>query len=143
LWSGSPWRIGTQCESKAFCAPHDDGRRVYRSLTEFHETDVGRFHRLLSLLILAVALAFSAVGLLAWWDKPGGWLLVIACCVSFVLLWLDARDAQEGPRGHATADDAPQDWSLTGDGAGEQRGSSKCQSGRELTRCRSRDRWEE
>jgi len=83
-----------ECALKAFCTPHDEGRRVYRSLPEFHETDVGRFHRLLSLLILAVALAFSAGGLLAWWDEPGGWLLVIASCVNIVLLWLNACDAQ-------------------------------------------------
>jgi hypothetical protein len=107
-----------ECALKAFCTPHDEGRRVYRSLAEFHETDVGRFHRLLSLLILAVALAFSAGGLLAWWNKPGEWLLVIASCVSIALLWLDARDSREGPRGHATADGAPEEWWLTGDDAG-------------------------
>jgi hypothetical protein len=89
-----------ECVLKAFCTPLNEGRHVYRSVAEFHETDVGGFHRLLSLVILAVALAFSAGGLLAWWDEPGGWLLVIASCVSIVLLWLDARDAQEGPRGH-------------------------------------------
>jgi hypothetical protein len=105
------------CPLKAFCTPHDEGRRVYRSLAEFHETDVGRFHRLLSLLMLAVALAFSAGGLLAWWDKPGDWLLLIASCVSVVLLWLDVRDVREGPRGLETADDTPEVWWLTGDRA--------------------------
>jgi hypothetical protein len=107
-----------ECALKAFCTPHDEGRRVYRSLAEFHETDVGRFHRLLSLLILTVALAFSAGGLLAWWNTPGEWLLVIASCVSIVLLWLDARDFQERPRGHSTADGAPEAWWLMGDGSG-------------------------
>jgi hypothetical protein len=92
------------CPLKAFCTPHNEGRRLYRSLAEFHETDVGRFHRLLSLLILAVALVFSAGGLLTWWNKPGEWLLVIASCVSIVLLWLDARDAHKGMRGHPTAE---------------------------------------
>jgi len=107
-----------ECALKAFCTPYDEGRRVYRSLAEFQETDVGRFHRLLSLLVLAVALAFSAGGLLAWWRKPGGWLLVIAFGVSIVLLWLDARDAQVGPRRHATGDGHPEKWWLTGDEAG-------------------------
>jgi hypothetical protein len=91
------------CALKAFCTPHDEGRRVYRSLAEFHETDVGRFHRVLSLLFLAVALAFSAGGLFAWWNEPGGWLLVIAFYVSLILLWLDARDTHEGTRGHVSA----------------------------------------
>ncbi len=55
------------CVLKSFCTPHDEGRHVYRSLAEFHETDVGRFHRWLSLIILAVALTFSAGGC-----SPGG-----------------------------------------------------------------------
>ena len=55
--------------------------------------DVGRFHRWLSLIILAVAPTFSAGGVLAWWNRPGEWLLVIAAGLSAVLLWLDVRDA--------------------------------------------------
>jgi hypothetical protein len=106
-----------ECVLKAFCTPHDEGRNVYRSLAEFHETDVGRFHRLLSLLIRAVALAFSAGGLLAWWHAPGGWLLVIASCISMVLLSVQARDVLAGPLGHATADGAPEEWRLAGDEA--------------------------
>jgi hypothetical protein len=83
------------CVLKEFCTPHDDGRHVYRSLAEFHQTDVGRFHRGLSLIILVVALAFSLGGLLAWWNRPGEWLLLIATGVSLVLLWLDLRDKPE------------------------------------------------
>jgi hypothetical protein len=115
-----------ECVLKAFCAPHDEGRRVYRSLAEFHETDVGRFHRLLSMLFLAVALAFSAGGLLAWRDKPGGWLLAIACCISVLLLWLDARDAQEGPRGRATADGASEKWWVAGEGVSARSMKDRC-----------------
>ncbi|WZO96876.1 hypothetical protein EP7_003881 [Isosphaeraceae bacterium EP7] len=81
------------CVLKSFCTPHDEGRHVYRSLAEFHETDVGRFHRRLSLIILAVSLAFSGLGVLGWWNKPGEWLLVVAACVSLIMLWLDLRDA--------------------------------------------------
>jgi hypothetical protein len=83
------------CVLKAFCTPHDEGRHVYRSLAAFHETDVGRFHRWLSLSVLAVALAFSAGGLIAWWDRPGEWLLLLATGVSLVLLRLDVRDRPE------------------------------------------------
>lgn len=89
------------CVLKAFCTPHDEGRHVYRPLAEFHETDVGRFHHWLSLTILAVALAFSAGGLLAWWNRPGEWLLLIATGISLVLLWLDLRDASEKSRNDA------------------------------------------
>ena len=42
-----------ECVLKTFCTPHDEGRQVYHTLAEFHETDVGRFHRWLSLIILA------------------------------------------------------------------------------------------
>jgi hypothetical protein len=84
------------CVLKAFCVPHDEGRRVYHSLAEFHETDIGRFHRWLSLTILGVALAFSAGGTLAWWNAPGEWLFVVSIGISLVLLWLDLRDALQG-----------------------------------------------
>jgi hypothetical protein len=83
-----------QCVLKAFCTPHDEGRQVYRSLAEFHETDVGRFHRWLSLIVLGSAAAFSGGGVLAFWNKPGEWLLVIAASVSIVLFWLDALDGR-------------------------------------------------
>ena len=91
----APASTCNECVLKEFCTPHADSRHVYRALAEFHETDVGRFHRGLSLLILGVALAFSTGGLLAWWNKPGEWLLVLATGVSLVLLWLDLRDAPE------------------------------------------------
>jgi hypothetical protein len=81
------------CVLKSFCVPHDEGRRVYHSLAEFHETDLGRFHRWLSLTILGVALAFSMGGLLAWWNAPGEWLFVVSTGVSLILFWLDLRDA--------------------------------------------------
>jgi hypothetical protein len=100
---------------KVFCTPHDEGRSVYRSLAEFHETDVGRFHRWLSLIILVVALAFSVGGLIAWWNKPGEWLLVIASGFSLVLLWLDVRDAPEPSGSHTNpvANAAPDElWLL-------------------------------
>jgi hypothetical protein len=84
-----------ECVLKSFCTPHDQGRHVYRSLAEFHETDVGRFHRWLSRTIMMIALGFSAGGLLAWWNKPGEWLLVITTGVSIVVLWLDVRGSAE------------------------------------------------
>jgi hypothetical protein len=87
-----------ECVLKTFCTPHEKGRHIYRSLAEFHETDVGQFHHGLSLTILAIALAFSAGGVLAWWNKPGEWLLVITTGVSLALLWLDVRESHEsGP----------------------------------------------
>jgi hypothetical protein len=86
-----------ECVLKAFCTPHDEGRHVYRSLAEFHETDVGRFHRWLSRIVLGLALAFSAGGLLAWWNKPGEWLLAAATGISLGLLWLDVHGDPDTP----------------------------------------------
>jgi hypothetical protein len=63
-----------ECVLKAFCTPQDEGRRVYRSLAAFHETDIGRFHRRLSLTIVAVALAFAVRGVVAYWDTTDEWL---------------------------------------------------------------------
>ena len=105
-----------ECVLKAFCTPHNAGRHVYRSLAEFHETDVRRFHRWLSLIVLGLALAFSAGGLLAWWNKPGEWLLVIATGISLVLLWRNVRDTPEksGKDAGPVADAAPDEWWLLG-----------------------------
>ena len=85
-------RPATNASSRRF-APHDTGRRVYRSLAEFHETDVGRFYRWLSLISLLVALAFSTGGMLAWWNKPGNALLVFATGISLVLFCGEVRHA--------------------------------------------------
>jgi hypothetical protein len=86
------------CPLKAFCAPHDEGRHVYRSLAEFHETDIGRFHRRLSLTMLAVSLAFSAGGLVVWRNSTGEWLVVIATGISIALLWLAVHDRAKQSR---------------------------------------------
>jgi hypothetical protein len=84
-----------ECVFKPFCTPHDEGRHVYRSLAGFHETDVGRFHRRLSLVVLVLAVAFSAGGVLAWWNKPGEWVLVVATGVGLVLMWRNVSETPE------------------------------------------------
>ena len=105
------------CVLKAFCTPHDEGRRVYRSLAEFHETDVGRFHRRLSLTIVAVALAFAVGGVVAYWGTPGEWLQVVAAGIGIVLLWLDVRDAPEQGKGRPGEDCVHDSWA-SGSGGG-------------------------
>jgi hypothetical protein len=108
------------CVLKSFCTPHEQGRHIYRSLAEFHETDIGQFHRWLSLIVLGLALAFSAGGILAWWNRPGEWLLVIATGIGLVLIWLNLRHSAEKPGqdGHGlqaqTLGDVAETWrSLT------------------------------
>ena len=104
------------CVLKAFCTPHDEGRHIYRRLAAFHETDVGRFHRWLSLIVLGLALAFSAGGVLAWWNRPGEWLLVIATGIGLVLTWRNVRDSPEKPSKEPgpLADAAPDEGWLLG-----------------------------
>ena len=79
---------------KAFCTPHDEGRHVYRSLAEFLETDTGRFHQWLSFILLALAVAFAASGVIRWWGRPGEGLFLIALMLSLVFLWLDVRSSR-------------------------------------------------
>jgi hypothetical protein len=104
------------CVLKAFCTPHDEGRHVYRALAEFHETDLGQFHRWLSLIVLGLALAFSAGGLVAWWNKPGEWLLAIATGIGLVLIWRSARETWEksGKGAGSVAGAAPDEGWLFG-----------------------------
>jgi len=54
--------------------------------------------------------------MLAWWNKPGEWLLVIATGVSLVLLWLDVRDAPDeaGKSSGRLEDAAGEEWRLFG-----------------------------
>jgi hypothetical protein len=106
-----------ECVLKTFCTPHDEGRRIYRSLAAFHETDVGRFHRRLSLTIVAVALAFAVGGMVAYWDTPGEWLQVVASGVGIVLLWLDVRDAPDRGEGRRRKEGVDE-WWASGSGGG-------------------------
>jgi hypothetical protein len=105
-----------ECVLKTFCTSHDEGRHVYRSLATFHETDVGQFHRWLSRIVLGLGLAFSAGGVLAWWNKPGEWLFVIATGIGLILIWRNVRDAlaKSGTRAGEVADAAHGEWWLLG-----------------------------
>jgi hypothetical protein len=70
------------CPLKVSCTPHDEGRHIYRPLAAWAETDIGRFHRRLSLLMFGVAAVLSMVGLVRWWAQPGTGLLLMALGVS-------------------------------------------------------------
>ncbi len=79
------------CPLKGSCTPHDEGRHVYRSLAAWAETDIGRFHQRLSLLMFGVGGVLSAVGLGRWWGQPGAGLLLLALVVNVSFLVWDAR----------------------------------------------------
>lgn len=79
------------CPSKASCTPHDEGRHLYRSLAEWAETDIGRFHQWLSLLMFAVGGVLSGAGLSRWGGQPGTGLLLLALVVNVSFLAWDVR----------------------------------------------------
>jgi hypothetical protein len=79
------------CPEKARCTPHDQGRHIYRPLAAWTETDVGRFHQWLSLLMAASAAALSLVALLEWAGRPGTGLLIVALLLAAHVAVSDAR----------------------------------------------------
>ena len=72
---------------KASCTPHDEGRHIYRPLAAWAETDIGRFHRRLSLLMFGVGAVLSLVGLVRWGGQPGTGLLALALSVSLACVF--------------------------------------------------------
>src|SRR5262249_56632308 len=79
------------CPEKARCTPHDEGRHIYRPLAAWTETDVGRFHQWVSLLMAASAAALSLVALLEWAGRPGTGLLIVALLTAVRVPFTDAR----------------------------------------------------
>lgn len=85
------------CPRKPSCTPHDEGRHLYRPLAEWAETDVGRFHRRLSMLMIGVGMIFSLGGLSRWAGEPGTGLLFAAVAASVASVTRDVRAAWAGP----------------------------------------------
>lgn len=89
------------CLLKASCTPHDEGRHLYRPLATWAESDVGRFHRRLSMLMIGVAVLFSMLALARWFGQPGTGLLLLSLTLSLSSVASDVRAA----------------WACTGDTA--------------------------
>src|SRR5262249_51196224 len=66
------------CALKAACTPHDEGRHLYRPLAVWAETEVGRFHKRLSVLMVGSTAAVPLGGFFCWSDRPGSGLLLVA-----------------------------------------------------------------
>lgn len=89
-----------QCESchlKNECAPHGNGRKVYRSLATWAETDVGRFHQRVSFLMFAAGCLLTAAALWKWSGRPGTGYLVLGLVASSSCIALRAKTAQRSP----------------------------------------------
>lgn len=80
-----------ECALKDACTPHDEGRHVYRSLAVWAETDLGRFHRWLSLLMFAVGATLSIAGLGRWWGQAGFGALMLTLVMSLASLVRDLK----------------------------------------------------
>jgi hypothetical protein len=102
----APASACARCPEKARCVPHEEGRHIYRPLAAWTETDVGRFHQWLSLLMAASATALSLVALLKWTGRPGTGLLIVAFLIAARMTIRDGstvgRSAgASGDNGHA------------------------------------------
>jgi hypothetical protein len=86
----APASTCAECPSKGVCTPHDEGRHIYRPLAEWAETDVGRFHRWLSLLMAGSSAALSLVATVRWAGRPGTGLLLLVFVVLLGVAWRDA-----------------------------------------------------
>jgi hypothetical protein len=75
-----------RCPDRHKCTPHEEARHVYRSLAEWSETDVGRFHRAVSLVMFAAASLLMLVALCKWGGQGGTGLIILALLLSTILL---------------------------------------------------------
>ena len=85
------------CHLKSRCAPLEESRRIYRSLATWTETDIGRFHQYISVLMYVVACALSVAGLWNWQGHPGLGYLGLALTGSLACLLLHSRRIQFRP----------------------------------------------
>jgi hypothetical protein len=92
------------CPAKAACTPHDEGRHVYRPLSEWAETDVGRFHQWLAVLMVGSVTILGMTALVCWAGRPGTGLLVVAFVVAATTLVCDWRLARASTRSPAGAE---------------------------------------
>ena len=86
------------CPEKARCTPHEEGRQIYRPLAAWTETDVGRFHQWLSLLMAASAAGLSLVAFLECACRPGTGLLIVAFLIAARVAVRDARSVWRSAR---------------------------------------------
>jgi hypothetical protein len=92
----APASACADCPSKAVCTPHDEGRHIYRPLAEWAETDVGRFHQWLSLVMAGSAAALTLITFVRWAGRPGAGLLMLLFGVSVAVAWRDGRKLRAG-----------------------------------------------
>src|SRR5262249_53533024 len=78
------------CPLKAGCTPQE-GRRLYRPLAVWAETEVGQFHQRLSLLMVGSTAAVALGGFVCQAGRPGSGLLLVAFLALAPLIVREAR----------------------------------------------------
>ena len=78
-----------ECEFKMRCTPADEGRLIFRSLAAWAETNVGVFHRRISVIMFAAAVAVCVAGLRHWAGQAGSGWLGCSLVVAVVLMMQD------------------------------------------------------
>ncbi|CAN5405097.1 hypothetical protein BH10PLA2_BH10PLA2_04860 [soil metagenome] len=80
-----------ECPRKAACTPHDEGRHLYRPLAQWAETDVGRFHQWISMLMAVSVGVVALAALIRWGNQPGAGLLWVILLIAAITLVRDFR----------------------------------------------------
>src|SRR5262249_52683507 len=86
------------CHLKAKCAPLEQSRRLYRSLGTWAETDIGRFHHYVSVVLFAAAGVLSLAGIWQWRHEPGIGYPALALAGSLACLVLQSRRLKSSGR---------------------------------------------
>jgi len=87
IYQATPDQCHT-CRLKDSCAPHGTGRRLYRSLATWAETDLGKFHQCVSVLMFCAGGLLTAVALYQFTGRPGtGYLLIGLLSTATSTLW--------------------------------------------------------
>ncbi len=110
IYHATPEQCHT-CRLKESCAPHGTGRRVYRSLATWAESDLGKFHQRVSLLMFSAGGLLTAVALFKFTGRPGtGYLLIglfSTAASTFWDLWPAAFRTEEPSRAATAGEPSP------------------------------------
>ena len=101
------------CRLKDACTDSDEGREISRAIDPWPHSEVGRFHRGISLVMVGVALLVLAAG--AALNHGGSDLLVLVvplllCALTGLFLLADFRETRSGfpwPEGQLSGDGPP------------------------------------
>jgi hypothetical protein len=87
-----------ECRFKARCVPAGEGRLIFRSMAAWAETNVGLFHRRISVIMFAATVVICLSGLRRWAGQAGSGWLAAALLTALVLIMQDLRAIRRSPR---------------------------------------------